>query len=198
MFNRIQHINHQTEDSTLFRFIQNGNKKAFTIAYERYNKILYALAFRYLKDKLSAEDIVQQVFSKFWEFHSDISISISLRNYLYTMTKNLILNQIRNMNTSLIRNYQMVQSSDSYEDNLLSSIEEKELMSIFYQAIDMLPEQKRIVCTLKMEEKLSNQDIADRMDISINTVKTHYAQAIKLLRSYMEKMLIIVISIIPF
>lgn len=195
MFNRI-HINDDTEDDILFRLIQKGNKRAFTIAYERYNKMLYALAFRYLKERLSSEDIIQQVFAKFWEYHSDISISISLRNYLYTMTKNLILNQIRDINTSLIRNYQIAQSEDSFEDNLLSAIEEKELMSIFYQAINMLPEQKKTVCILKMEEKMSNQDIAKRMDISINTVKTHYAQAIKLLRSYIEKMLIIIISII--
>lgn len=195
MFNHIQ-ISNQTEDTVLFQLLRKGNKRAFTIIYNRYNKMLYALAFRYLKDCDLSEDIVQQVFTKLWEFYPDITVTVSLRNYLYTMTKNMILNQIRDNNHSLVQNYQIAQSSEIYEDNLLSVIEEKELMSIFYQAIDMLPEQKKAVCILKMEEKMSNQDIAQRMNISINTVKTHYAQAIKLLRMYMDKLLIIIISII--
>lgn len=185
-----------TSDFELFRLIQKGNKEAFTLVYERYNKILYILAFRYLKDRVLAEDAVQQVFTKLWEYHFDIIVSVSLKNYLYTMTKNYILNQMRNANNVLVQNYQMAQSSEDYEDDLFATLEKKELMSIFYQAINLLPDQKKAVCLLKMEDKLSNQEIAERMNISINTVKTHYAQAIKLLRIYIEKMLIIIISII--
>lgn len=190
-------INEHTEDDVLFRLIQKGNKVAFTLIYERYNKMLYALAFRYMKDKSLSKDAVQHVFTKLWEYHSDIVVSINLRNYLYTMTKNYILNMMRSANNTLVDNYQMAQS-EMYEDNLLSIIEKKELMAIFYQAIEKLPEQKKTVCLLKMEEKISNQEIAERMNISVNTVKTHYVQAIKLLRIYIEKMLIIIISLILY
>lgn len=190
------HINEYTEDNVLFQSIQEGDRRAFTVAYEKYNKMLYVLAFRYLKDQYLAEDTVQQVFTKLWEFHSDITISISLKNYLYTMTKNYILNQIRNANSAIVKNYEIAQSSEMYVDNLFAKIEEKELMSIFYQAIEMLPEQKKAICLLKMEEQISNQKIAEKMNISINTVKTHYAQAIKMLRTHIEKMLIVIISFI--
>lgn len=190
-------INEHTDDSILLRFLQSGDKIAFTLIYEKYNRMLYVLAFNYLKEKSLAEDVVQQVFTKLWEFHSDITISISLRNYLYTMAKNYILNSIRNANNILVENYQTAQF-EVYEDNLLSMIEEKELMSIFYQAIEKLPDQKKTVCLLKMEDKISNQEIAERMNISINTVKTHYSQAIKLLRNYIERMLIVIISIILY
>ena len=104
---------------------------------------------------------------------------------------------MRSANNTLVDNYQTAQS-EMYEDNLLSIIEKKELMAIFYQAIEKLPEQKKTVCLLKMEEKISNQEIAERMNISVNTVKTHYVQAIKLLRTYIEKMLIIIISLILY
>ncbi|GHT11555.1 hypothetical protein AGMMS4956_04760 [Bacteroidia bacterium] len=83
--------------------------------------------------------------------------------------------------------YKIAQHTDAYEDNLLETIEQKELMDIFYKAVALLPTQKKEVCLLKMEEKLSNQDIAHTMQISVNTVKTHYAQALKMLRGYMEK-----------
>lgn len=45
---------------------------------------------------------------------------------------------------------------------------------------------------MKLQEELSNQEIADRLQLSINTIKTHYSEALKLLRIYLRKMLIIV------
>jgi len=189
-------INQQTEDADLFPLIQKGNKDAFTIIYNRYHKQLYILAYTYLKDRDMSEDAIQHVFTKLWEFRQDIAIKVSLKNFLYTITKNYILNLIRNENTIIRKNYELAQNAEIYEDNLLSTIEQKELMSILKQALDMLPEQKRQVCLLKMDEKLSNQEIADKMQISINTVKTHYAQAIKILRAQLGKMLISLILII--
>lgn len=189
-------INQQTVDADLFPLIQKGNKDAFTIIYNRYHKQLYVLAYTYLKDRDMAEDAIQHVFTKLWEFREDIAIKVSLKNFLYTITKNYILNQIRNENTIIRKNYELAQNAEIYEDNLLSTIEQKELMSLLKQALDMLPEQKRQVCLLKMDEKLSNQEIAEKMQISINTVKTHYAQAIKILRTNLGKMLISLILII--
>ena len=83
-------------------------------------------------------------------------------------------------------------------DALEKLIEKKELMDIFHKAIDSLPEQKRQVCLYKLDEKMSNQEIADRMDISINTVKTHYAQSVKMLRYYIGEMLIFILLVILF
>lgn len=183
------HIENENELSCL---IQQGDKQAFTIIYEKYHKMLYTLACHYLKDVDKAEDVVQQAFVKLWESRSDISISINLKNYLYTMTKNFILNQIRNENNALVHNYRILQDDGEFDDDLLENIEKEELMNIFYEAINSLPEQKRIICQYKMEEKLSNQEIAKIMDISINTVKSHYAQAVKLLRLHIEKTLIII------
>jgi RNA polymerase sigma-70 factor (ECF subfamily) len=189
-------INNLTDDAELLVLLRQGNEAAFTQIYERYHKMLYVLACRYLKGRELAEDAVQHVFIKLWEHRADIAIALSLRNYLFTMTKNYILNRIRSDNTAVEHHYRIAQRSDDYEDNLLETIEQNELMDIFHKAVALLPAQKREVCLLKMEEKLSNQDIADTMQISVNTVKTHYAQAVKMLRAYMEKMLMVLIILL--
>ena len=189
-------IDQQMDDSDLFFLIQKSNKEAFTIVYNRYHKQLYLLAYTYLKDRDMSEDAIQHVFSKLWEFRKDIKIKVSLKNFLYTITKNYILNQIRDNNTAIKKNYELALSVESYEDNLLDIIEQKELMMLFRKALEMLPLQKRQVCLLKMEGDLSNQEIADKMGISIHTVKTHYAQSIKLLRAHLGKMLISILFII--
>lgn len=189
-------LNENTEDFDLLRSIRKGDEKAFTCIYQRYHKVIYVLAFRYLKAKPMAEDVVQYVFTKLWEQRTDLLVSVNLRNYLYTMARNHILNQIRDQNQAIIKNYQIAQSQPKYEDNLLETIEQKELRTIFSRAVELLPEQKRKIWLLKMKKEHSNQDIADQMNLSVNTVKTHYAQTLKILRKHLEKMLIIVIFII--
>lgn len=139
-----------------------------------------------------AEDVVQHVFSRLWEFRSELRVGISLKNYLFTMTKNHVLNLIRNENSAIAKNYEMAQSASPYEDNLIEKLEKKELMSSFYKAVEMLPAQKRDICLMKVQEELTNQEIAERMNLSVNTIKTHYSEALKLLRIHLSKMLIIV------
>ncbi len=179
-------------DEILFFRMGRGEVEAFTTIYNKYHKLLYVLAYRYLMDKAMAEDAVQHVFTRFWEFRSELGVSISLKNYLITMTKNHILNVIRNENNAIVKNYEIAQNAPEYEDTLIENLEKKELMSLFYEALDKLPPQKREICLMKVREELTNQEIADRLQLSVNTIKTHYSEALKLLRIHLGKMLIFV------
>ena len=193
MHKRFLSISGQTDDELLI-LLQKGNERAFTAIYERYHKLLYVLAYKYLKDNDTAKDAVQQIFLKLWESRSLFSIHINLRNYLYTMLKNHLLNEIRNNYTALEKNYELAQETIEYENEILSKLEEKEMTEQLYRAIDGLPEQKKAVCLYKLKDSLSNQEIAEKMQISIPTVKTHYSQAIKLLREHFDKLLILFLS----
>ena len=185
----------ELNDEALFALTEKGDERAFTQAYDTYHKLLYVLAYRYLMNANMAEDVVQHVFSRLWEFRTELRVGISLKNYLFTMTKNHVLNLIRNENSAITKNYEMAQSAPVYEDNLIENLEKKELMSNFYKAVDMLPVQKREICLMKVREELTNQEIAERMKLSVNTVKTHYSEALKLLRVHLRKMLIIVTAL---
>ena len=193
MHKRFLSISGQTDDELLI-LLQKGNERAFTAIYERYHKLLYVLAYKYLKDNDTAKDAVQQIFLKLWESRSLFSIHINLRNYLYTMLKKHLLNEIRNNYTALEKNYELAQETIEYENEILSKLEEKEMTEQLYRAIDSLPEQKKAVCLYKLKDSLSNQEIAEKMQISIPTVKTHYSQAIKLLREHFDKLLILFLS----
>ena len=180
------------DDETLFARVERGDVEAFTVVYKKYHKLHYVLAYRYLMNKTMAEDAVQHVFTRFCEFRSGLRVGVSLKNYLATMTKNHILNVIRNENTAVAKNYEIAQSTPEYEDTLVENLEKKELMSLFYQALDKLPSQKREICMMKVRDELTNQEIAERMHLSVNTIKTHYSEALKLLRAHLHKLLIFV------
>lgn len=175
------------EDNVLFLLIKKRDKDAFTAVYRKYHSYLYVLAFKYLKNAEMAEEAVQQVFVKLWETSAKIEIEVNLKNYLYTMIKNHILNQFRNNRESVSLNYANAQIETAGDDDFVEKLEERELYDFLYKGIDRLPPQKREICRLKMEEKLNNQEIADQMNISIHTVKSHYQESVKILREYFEK-----------
>ena len=63
-------------------------------------------------------------------------------------------------------------------------LEETQLISLLHKGIENLPPQKREICRLKIYENKSNQEIADKMELSIHTVKSHYQESIRMLRTY--------------
>ena len=87
------------------------------------------------------------------------------------------------------KNYAVIQNAPEFEDKLQSALEEKDLFQHFYKILAELPEQKRKVCLLKIRDNLSNQEVADKLHISVPTVKSHYSQAVKLLRDKMGRLL---------
>lgn len=185
-----------TSDHELFVRIRKGDERAFTIVYEHYHKLIYVLAYRYLLDEDRAKDVVQYVFVKLWEYRAELNIGVSLKNFLFTMAKNYVLNLIRNDNTALEKQYELAQQAPGYEDDLVEKLEKRERMLLFYQALEKLPVQKREICRMKLRGELSNQEIADRLHLSVHTVKTHYSEALKMLRRELLKLLMIVMLVI--
>ena len=97
-----------------------------------------------------AEEVVQYVLVKLWENITDIDIQINLTNSMYTMTKNYILNTIRNKKEMVSLSYEKSQIEIKDETgDFLKMIEESQRMSILHKGIDSLPPQKREICRKK-------------------------------------------------
>lgn len=182
--------NIESNDELLLRLIQSGDRYAFTEIYNRYHKLLYILAYRYLQDKELSEDAVQHVFVKIWELREDLHISLNFKNYICMMLKNHVWNVIRNENNMIQHNFEIYQEASEFVDDMTEKMERQELHSIVYKLVNELPEQKKMICRMKIQGDFSNVEIADKLMISVNTVKTHYMQAIKLLRVGMNKIVV--------
>ncbi|MGI6073762.1 MAG: RNA polymerase sigma factor [Fermentimonas sp.] len=174
------------EDHALFMLLKKRDKEAFAMIYKKYHRYLYAIALKYLKNEQLAEDVVQHVFVKLWENTSKIDIEINLKNYLYTMTKNRILNYFRDNKEAIYLSYENSQTDLVEPHDIVKSFEKRQMNALLYEAIDKLPPQKREVCIRKLESDDTNQQIADKMNISVHTVKSHYQDALKMLRKYFE------------
>lgn len=177
----------RNEDQALFILIKKRDREAFNALYYKYHAYLYAVALRYLKSEDLAEDAVQHVFIKLWERTKSLNIDINVKNYLYTMTKNHILNQIRDNKETISLNYINSQQEIHDGNDFFKLMEDAQTIDILHKGIDSLPQQKKEVCLLKLEDDITNQKIADKMGISIHTVKSHYQESVKMLRDYFQK-----------
>ena len=179
-------------DQKLYDDLRRGKEYAFAAVFERYNRLLYTIAYRFLKSEEEAEDATQYLFMKLWEQRTNFSFeSGGIRSLLFTILKNYILNELRHRSLVFEKLYEMAQQvNDEDEDDFLTQFENGELGKFLRVAIDKLPPQKQKICLLKIEYGLSNQEIADRMGITVPTVKSHYTQAIKALRNEIESLII--------
>lgn len=164
----------------------------FTELFNRHNRSLYALAYRYLKSGDEAEDAVQHTFMQVWSHRNSLDFKSDLRSLLFSILKNYILNELRHRQVVFERHYEMAQMEEPSE-TFLQNIENEELKKNLWAAINALPPQKRKICQLKIGKGLTNQEIASLMQIALPTVKSHYTSAIVQLRSILKKSMLLCI-----
>ncbi|SFS64954.1 RNA polymerase sigma-70 factor, ECF subfamily [Zhouia amylolytica] len=147
------------------------------IFYSFYPRLL-SFCEKYVKDTYAAEEIVEECMLYLWERKSDMNKIDDLKSYLYTMVKH--------KSYAYLKQTQKVVSLDAYKDDALSQedayIIEEEVHAILISALEKLPERCRKVFELSCLEGLKYKDIAEDMDISVNTVKSQRARAIELLK----------------
>lgn len=185
------------DDKQLLERLRREDRDAFACIYHRYHAQLYTLAMKYLKNRPDVEDVIQSVFIKLWMIREALIVTSNLRGYLFTMTKHQVMNYIRNSNNALQLNYKIVQQQPQYDDDLYMYAEKHHMTELLRYAIDTLPPQQRTVAEMRCEG-YTNQEIAQRMNLSIHTVNTHYRECMKTLKKYFASIVKFLIIILLF
>lgn len=176
------------EDIRLLRAIILGNELALRVVYDRYSNRVYKLSLLFLKDTGWSQDVVQEVFLKFWNTRANLNPQGNIWNLLYVITKRTALNKLRDMGKSAA-NFERMWVSISYlSDSVHEVFVAKELSYHLNGFLDKLPTRQREIFKLSREEGYTHQQIADRLGISPNTVKNHMVQALKMIREYTQAM----------
>ncbi len=180
-------------DNQLYSDLRAGKEKAFSRVFDCYHRLLYALAYRYLRSEMEAEDAVQFTFMRLWEHRATMDFSNGVRSLLFTILKHYVLNELRHQRIVLEKHEELLQGENEAEESMMRALEDEDLRSHLYAAIRRLPLQKQKICLMKVEQGLSNQEIADQLGITVPTVKSHYTQAIKQLRGMIDKLILILL-----
>ena len=164
--------------------ISEGDGDAFQHLFDRYYGVIYSASFRYLKVHELAEDMAQASFLKIWEKRNNLSHVERFDHYLFRIAHNEMADHFRK-NSKRDKHIQRIQElfeeeTGSPEELLIS----KQKRTLIADVISGLPPQQQTAYKLSRDEGLSYQEIAERMQLSINTIKVHISQALKSLKTF--------------
>jgi len=171
-------------DETLLSLVADGDKEAFTMLYRRYWEALFATAARALRSKTDAADLVQDIFLSIWNRRNDLRITGSLAAYLQTSVRYKVIKYIEKnitrrdylvLLTEVLVNYQPPDAE--------SQLQIKELQHTIQSAVEQMPKKMREVYQLSRKHYLSHKEIAERLDISDETVKKHIQHALQIIKT---------------
>lgn len=161
--------------------IYAGNEQCLAELYKLFSKRLHHFARVITRSAETAEEVVEDVFVKMWSNRARINEIENLTVYLYVSVKNRSLNAISQKATELIRapfddlDIEAGQvATDPY--NLLVTAE---MMKRMQQAVDNLPPRCKMIFKLVREDGLKHREVAEILNISLNTVDVQMAIAIK-------------------
>ncbi len=173
----------QTIDELLFEQMVQGSEQAYYDLFDRHWERLYAIAWRLLNDSEAAKDVVQEVFLNLWERRSTLEVQ-NAAAYLSRAAKFKALNHLRDHPSDRLRSLEEAVEQSTGES---APLDLSDLQLELSDALNGLPERCRQVFLLSREEQLSNQEIAEQLNLSQRTVETHISNALKHLRKHLGR-----------
>lgn len=160
-----------------------GERRAFDELVRRYQRPIYFVAMRYLKNEADAADITQKTFVRAFKAIGSFKGNSAFRTWLYRIAINLSLNHIRDNKRE--------RATDISDDALAQSavgmkrIVEDERSMALREAIDELPPKQRLVLELRIYDELPFKEVAELANCTENAAKVNFHHAVKRLKKLM-------------
>jgi len=155
-------------DSQIFEKFKRGDKYVYKNMFDQYFLALKGFSKRFVEDEAVCDDIVQDAFIGLYNKRSEIQDLKAVKSYLYTGVRNGCLNHLRNNMIKGEHHHAIKElSSPWYSENFIV----EEVHAELYKAIKDLTDKQREIVLMSMNG-LSNPEIAEELDVSINTIKT--------------------------
>ncbi|WP_219223630.1 RNA polymerase sigma factor [Pedobacter antarcticus] len=169
-------------DSELTNLLRDGDDAAFKEIYLRYDKLLYLYAYKKLRNKEEAKDVVQDIFTWLLNNRLELNLKITLSGYLYKAVLNKIFDIFKHK--GIIRKYadsgkHYIEVNNPETDYL---IREKDITILINKEIAAMPPKMREIYLLKRKQFLSTKEIAGQLGLSEHTVSTQLKRALKHLK----------------
>lgn len=171
----------------LIEKLKKENKQAFDYIFHKYFQPLCLFANKYINDINSTEDVVQEVFVSFWEKRNAFNNYTAIKTYLYTAVRNKCLNILKHQQVIEKHQQELVYQLES-DMFFVNHVVEEEVYKQLISEINKLSKSCKDVTLLALQG-LKNQDIADELNISVNTVKTHKKIAFSKIRLELKQLM---------
>lgn len=167
-------------DSLFWKIALKDDKEAFKKLFTNFFAPLCVFAQRYVENRTTSEDIVQDVFFNIWKNRKNLDIRTSTRNFLITSVKNSCIDSLRRKEVE--SRYMTVQADNMNEAETEDLYAISELEEAINKALEKLPDKIRLVFEMSRFQELTYAEIAQQQDISVKTVEAYMTKALKQLR----------------
>lgn len=177
------------KDLIIIEGLEQNDKVVFDYVFNYYYSSLCAFSMQYIDNRNSVEDLVQDFFVYLWVESPRLKIKSSLKSYLFTAIKNRCLDYQRHH--KIIEKYRtyLLFSSDKEDDSTEQFFAESELRQAIQTSLTKLPPRCREIFKLSRLNGLSNQEIAEKLDLSKRTVELQISNSLKILRKELAEFL---------
>ena len=173
------------QEKILFE-LANDNKLALEEIFNYYYPRLYNFSKAFLKLENGIDDILQEVFLKIWKNRKNIKTSQTFNSYIFTITQNLLLNELRSrLNSQKVRG-EILKASVAKEYLYFEKVEYNELKEKVEEFMNDLPPRQKEIFQLSRIEGLSHKEIAEKFNITTKTVEYHIGQSISFLKKRLK------------
>ena len=172
----------------IIKRLKKDDKSAIDELFGYYYPRLFHFSRSILKIENEIDDILQEVFVKIWLNRQKIGNAETFNAYIFTITKNEVLNLIRkNLRDQTFRD-QLFLHSVAAEYQQQSQLEFEEIKAGIDKIVANLPEKRQQVFILSRTEGLSNKEIARQLNISEKTVEDHITHSVRKIKNAMKEM----------
>lgn len=158
----------------------NGDMKAFDVIYSVFSSKLQKFIYSLVKTETDTEDIVHEVFVKVWEHKEKLKKHTSFDSYLFSIAYNTTISFLRSKakDAKYIEYVKSVQIEVNMSD-LDENVRSDELYTKLNSLIEAMPDRQREVFKMRHFQEYSYKEIAEALNISVNTVENHIVRAHK-------------------
>jgi len=168
-------------NSFLIDSLVKGNEKAYVFLVKTYHKKIFIYALSLTNDHAMAQDIVQEVFLKTWEYRKKLNRGYSINGFLYKSAYNVFINLYhRNQSIMLLEKTYIESLNEITEEANAIHLQKK--ISLVALGVEELPKKCKQVFLLSKQEGLTNIEISEYMNVSIKSVEAHITKAYSLIR----------------
>ncbi len=168
----------------IFKQIKAGNKLAFNSLFEDHYQELCEFSFRIIGSKELSEEIVADVFANIWMKRKNITISTSLKAFLFKSTKNMTISYMRKKKTDILPLDEVLAFQVNPNPEPDKDLIYQESVHSVECLLEKIPNKSRTVFKMHRIDNLKYREIAEVLEISQKTVEKHMGKALSILRNY--------------
>jgi RNA polymerase sigma-70 factor (family 1) len=170
-------------DHQLVALIGESDHSAYEMLYQRYFRLLFGYAYKKLRDKEQAKDIIQELFANLWVKRDTTNFNSNVSGYLFASVNNKIIDHFlhKNVTEKYLASFAGFLKTEQVKTD--HRIREKQLAALIENEIQQLPSKMREVFELSRNEHLSHKEIADKLGIAEKTVDRQVSNALYRLRT---------------